>query len=180
MITMGNSDETMNNFKTIPAKVEKDGTVHTFSKYLVEGETGRVWSLCSKRYLSQSYATGGYLQCCVRSDQGKQYTTVARFVLAAKLQSWDFDECEHKNKVRDDNREDNLEATTRKEQFDDKTKGNMSIGKTFVKITDEDIAQIRKDYEEWEGKKWHYCKVVAEERHISTRRVSSILSQEDK
>ncbi len=117
-----------------------------FEDYLVT-DTGRVYSLKSQKYLKQIYNRDAYLLVHLLKD-GKAYTkTVHRLVAQAFIENIEnLVEVDHINRVRDDNRVENLRWANRKSQMKnlDRTNNIKSIkknrGKTIVEVINDEVS----------------------------------------
>lgn len=144
---------------------------HSFSRYLVNSVTGDIWSTYKGDFLTPSGESGAYRKVSLVSDSGHiLFTYQHRVVLAAKLQSWDFATTHHKSRVRDDNRPDNLEPRTRKEQMDQETRENI-----YRKLTEESARDIKLGALTAIDKKVYRAE-MAKKYGVSTQHIFDVLS----
>jgi hypothetical protein len=143
----------LNNLVSIPAKKGR-----IFSGYLACLETGRVWSLKSNKWLKATVAVDKYLKLTLYDDTSKPYSTFFhRVVLSAKIQSWDYHECEHRDGNPANNCADNLEPLyDHKSQYDERVRNLISqsrLGEKNVRsiFTDKQVRQILIDFNNYVG-----------------------------
>lgn len=142
--------EQVSEFWSLPVLI-KDGVENNFSYYYVHSETGQIWSSWSGRYLIPCVGTQGYMKFSLASDEGNYiYTYGHRVSLAAKVGNWDWEQSHHKDRNTANNRPDNLEPRTRKEQFDEETRANQGKAKTgskntLSKFTEKEVHKIKLD-----------------------------------
>ncbi|ULO09658.1 hypothetical protein H1230_13305 [Paenibacillus sp. 19GGS1-52] len=168
-------------FWSVPSFVDGEGNERVFSYYFVHSVTGDIWSCRSNRYLVPSVATGGYMYVGLLDDSGKQLTTGQhRFVLASSLGAWEFEETGHKDRVRYNNKPNNLFPTTRKEQFDNELREaarDSKIGKrsNSAEFSDDEVRGIRNEYKSWVGKSRLYIREVAARTGVTEQTIYCIV-----
>lgn len=184
----------INEFWSVPDLINEDGAVSKFSNYLVHKKTGDIWSLTSNRYLKPCPTTGGYLNVVIIDDSKKSLSQGQhRVVLAAKLGHWNWEEAEHKNKIRWDNKPENLEPTDRLRQFDEACRLAMSEAKKGKRANsavfkDDEVRSIRNNWGKWDGNTASFTSKEAERlgvtpvtiyNLITGRTYSDLLEQEE-
>lgn len=178
--------EHIEQFWSIPDLVDDEGNARKFSRYLVHSETGDIWSCVSGKFMTLSNNTGGYKQTGIQDDNHQKYVSNHhRFVLAAKLGHWNWDEVGHEDNIRDNNRPDNLSPTTREEQFNEVCRKNMRKSKinrrsNRAKFKDKEIIELREEFELYisndNGKKTAFYIDRAEKFNVSVMTICNIVN----
>ena len=108
--------------------------VPDFEDYLVDISNGDIYS--SKRGFEKinPSESRGYLTVSLFNNEGKLNTNIHRVVMAAFLNTWEWEkpEVNHKDHNRKNNNITNLELSTRVEQMDDITRKNISESRKGV------------------------------------------------
>lgn len=149
-----------------------------YEDYFVN-ESGDVFSMKKGniKKLKGNNAAKGYLQVCIWNNNKAKFVYVHRLVAQTFIPNPDSKpEVNHKNGIKTDNRLENLEWNTSKENINHAHKLGLSnaIGENhgMAKLTEEDVLQIR----ELRSKKTFNQTKLAEMYGVSNQLISNIIN----
>jgi len=122
--------------------------INDYPNYLIY-EDGRVWSKTRKIFLKHNKFNHGYLMVCLYKNKKSKWFSIHRLVALHYIPNTHNKlEVDHINRIRDDNRIENLRWATRKEQCDNRdiisNTGEKYISKLFRKSRNTYIYSIEK------------------------------------